>query len=82
MAKTLLQIEEKLPHWIKIQSQRDIVSEMSYVALAVTCIDGYVKLGVSMPDSLWTSQKRKREVIENMIEQLTVQLATLTLEEK
>jgi hypothetical protein len=82
MAKTLFQIEEKLPHWIKIQSQRDIVSEMSYVALAVTCIDGYVKLGVSMPDSLWASQKIKRQVLEDMIEQLTAQLAILTLEEK
>ncbi len=80
MATTLL--EEHLPHWLRVQSRRDIATEMSYVAFAISCIDGYVRLGISMPDSLWSSQKRKRQILEEMIEQLTVQLATLALEEK
>jgi hypothetical protein len=82
MAITHSLIEEHLPHGIRVQSRRDIDTEISHVALAITCIDGYVRLGLSMPDSLWTSQKRKRQVLEEMIEQLTVQLATITLEEK
>ena len=82
MAVTYSQLESQLPHWVKVHRHFDVAADVSHVAFDVTCIDGYVKLKVSMPDSLWTSQKRKRQVLEDMIEQLTVQLATLTLEEK
>ena len=76
------QLQSQLPHWAKVQYYRDIPSEMAKVHLGVICSDGRVSLNVAMSSSMWEQGKTKREVLEDMIEQLTVQLATLTLEEK
>ena len=82
MALSYQHPEGKLPHWAKVHRHFDIAADVSHVAFDVICVDGTVRIKTSMPDSLWGSGQTKREVIENMIEQLTVQLATLTLEEK
>lgn len=76
------QLEERLPHWAKVQYYRDFPSEMARVYFGVLCTDGHVALNIAMSSSMWEPVKTKREVLEDMIEQLTVQLATLTLEEK
>lgn len=82
MALSYTHPEGRLPHWAKIHRHLDVAADVSHVAFDVICVDGTVSVVTMMPDSLWGSGKTKREVIEDMIEQLTVQLATLTLEEK
>jgi hypothetical protein len=82
MAVTHSQLESQLPHWAKVQYYRDVPSEMAKVYFGVLCTDGRVAINVAMSSSMWEQGKTRREVLEDMIEQLTVQLATLTLEEK
>jgi hypothetical protein len=69
-----------MPSWAKVQWQHDPLQLYVSVLYTVTCEDGAIRLLVTMPDATSHALKRRR-VLQSMIEQLNVQLATLTLEE-
>ena len=73
---------DRLPNWARCEWHHNAYRYESEVWFGVKCIDGTVKLKVTMPEEFGQSTTTCRKVLQDMIEQLTVQLATLTLEEK
>ena len=73
---------QKLPSWARVDWQHDAYKYESQVWFGIRCIDGPVHVKVTMPEEFAQSSPSRRRILQDMIEQLTVQLATVTLEEK
>ena len=73
---------DRLPHWAKVQWEHDAYKYESKVWFGVQCIDGMIAVNVTMPEEFAQPSPSRRRILQDMIEQLTVQLATATLEEK
>lgn len=71
----------ELPNWARCEWHHDAYSYESQVWFGVSCADGNVTLKVVMPEEFGQRSTTRRKILQDMIEQLTVQLATLTLEE-
>ena len=72
---------QKLPHWAKVQWEHDAHKYESKVWFGVRCTDGMVAVNVTMPEEFGYPSPNRRRILQDMIEQLTVQLAKVTLEE-
>lgn len=73
---------KSLPPWAFVQWDTQPYEYETTVKFAVKCLDGLVRIDVSMPEEFGQPSYTRRAVLQNLIEQLTVQLATITLEEK
>lgn len=73
---------DRLPNWARCEWHHDAYKYESEVWFGIRCVDGTVKLKVTMPEEFGQQSITRRLVLQDMIEQLTVQLATITLEEK
>lgn len=74
--------KDRLPNWAFLQWDTKPYEYETTVKFAVKCLDGLVRIDVSMPEEFGQQSITRRVVLQNLIEQLTVQLATVTLEEK
>jgi hypothetical protein len=72
---------DRLPHWAQVKWDHDAHKYESKVWFGVTCIDGSVSVKVSMPEEFAQPSPSRRRILQDMIEQLTIQLAEVTLEE-
>ncbi|CAB5220171.1 hypothetical protein UFOVP232_71 [uncultured Caudovirales phage] len=72
----------RLPNWARVEWHRDEYSYESEVWFGIRCADGNVGLKIGMPEEFGQRSVTRRKVLQDMIEQLTIQLATITLEEK
>jgi len=72
---------ERLPHWAQVKWNHDANLYESKVWLVVRCIDGPIDVVVTMPEQFAQPSPNRRRILQDMIEQLTVQLAKVTLEE-
>ncbi len=72
---------QRLPHWAKVRWDHDAYKYESKVWFGVTCVDGMVAVNVSMPEEFAQPSPSRRRILQDMIEQLTIQLAEVTLEE-
>jgi hypothetical protein len=72
---------DRLPHWAKVQWEHDAYKYESKVWFGVQCIDGMIAVNVTMPEEFAQPSPNRRRILQDMIEQLTVQLAKATLEE-
>ena len=72
---------QRLPDWARVEWQHDPYKYESQVWFGVRCVDGYVKLVATMPEEFGQKSITRRKILQDLIEQLTVQLATVTLEE-
>lgn len=72
---------DRLPYWARCEWQHDPYKYESQVWFGVKCADGYVQLKVTMPEEFGQKTITRRKILQDMIEQLTVQLAKATLEE-
>jgi hypothetical protein len=73
---------QRLPSWARVGWHHDSFRYESQVWFGVRCADGNVHLKVTMPEEFGQKITTRRQVLQDMIEQLTVQLAHVTLEEK
>jgi len=73
---------DRLPNWAKVQWVHDAYKYESQVWFGVQCVDGPITVKVTMPEEFAQQSPSRRRILQDMIEQLTVQLATVTLEEK
>ena len=73
---------DRLPNWAKIEWHHDVHRYENEVWFGIRCYDGNVGLKIIMPEEFGQKSVTRRQILEDMIEQLTVQLATLTLEDK
>jgi hypothetical protein len=73
---------DRLPSWARCEWHHDAYSYESQVWFGVHCADGNVHVTVTMPEEFGQRSITRRVVLQDMIEQLTVQLAKATLEEK
>ena len=73
--------KDRLPQWARVEWHHDPYKYESQVWFGVKCADGYAKLVVTMPEEFGQKNTTRRKILQDMIEQLTVQLATVTLEE-
>ena len=73
---------DRLPNWAKVQWVHDAYKYESQVWFGVHCVDGPITVKVTMPEEFGVKSITRRKILQDMIEQLTVQLATVTLEEK
>ncbi len=72
---------DRLPHWAKVQWDYDAHKYESKVWFGVQCTDGMIAVNVTMPEEFAQPSPSRRRILLDMIEQLTVQLAKVTLEE-
>lgn len=72
---------QRLPHWARCEWKHDHYRYESQVWFGVKCRDGYVTLQVTMPEEFGQQSVTRRKVLQDVIEQLTAQLAVATLEE-
>jgi hypothetical protein len=72
---------DRLPHWARTQWEHDAYKYESKVWFGVQCVDGPVQVVVTMPEQFAQPSPSRRRILQDMIEQLTVQLAKVTLEE-
>lgn len=72
---------DRLPHWAKVNWERDMYRYESKVWFGVQCTDGPIQVVVTMPEEFAQPSRNRRRILQDMIEQLTVQLAKATLEE-
>ena len=72
---------QRLPHWAKVQWDHDAHKYESKVWFGVQCTDGMIAVNVTMPEEFAQPSPSRRRILQDMIEQLTVQLATVNLEE-
>lgn len=72
---------QKLPAWARVEWIHDAYKYESQVWFGVKCRDGYVTLQVTMPEEFGQQSVTRRKVLQDVIEQLTAQLAVATLEE-
>jgi hypothetical protein len=70
-----------LPSWARVEWRHDSYKYESQVWFGVRCADGSVHVNVTMPEEFGQKSITRRAVLQDMIEQLTVQLAKVTLEE-
>ena len=70
-----------LPSWARVEWRHDSYKYESQVWFGVRCADGSVHVNVTMPEEFGQKSITRRAVLQDMIEQLTVQLAHVTLEE-
>ena len=73
--------KDRLPHWAKVQWDHDPYKYESKVWFGVQCVDGMIAVNVTMPEEFAQPSPNRRRILQDMIEQLTVQLAKATLEE-
>ena len=73
---------QKLPVWARVDWFHDAYKYESQVWFGVKCADGTVAVKVTMPEEFGQQTITRRRILQDLIEQLTVQLATITLEEK
>jgi hypothetical protein len=72
---------DRLPHWARTHWEHDPYKYESKVWFGVQCIDGPIQVAVTMPEQFAQPSPNRRRILQDMIEQLTVQLAKATLEE-
>jgi hypothetical protein len=72
---------QKLPSWARCEWQHNAHNYESKVWFGVRCVDGPVYVEVTMPEEFAQPSPSRRRILQDMIEQLTVQLAKATLEE-
>jgi hypothetical protein len=72
---------QRLPSWARCEWHHDTYKYESQVWFGVRCADGSVHVKVTMPEEFGQKSITRRAVLQDMIEQLTVQLAHVTLEE-
>ncbi len=72
---------DRLPHWARVQWDHDAYRYESKVYFGVHCTDGPISVVVTMPEQFAQPAPNRRRILQDMIEQLTVQLAKATLEE-
>lgn len=72
---------DRLPNWAMVQWRHDSLQYESEVWFGVKCTDGLIELVVTMPEEFAQPSPNRRRILQDMIEQLTVQLAKATLEE-
>ena len=72
---------DRLPHWAQVKWDHDAYKYESKVWFGVQCIDGMIAVNVSMPEEFAQPSPSRRRILQDMIEQLTIQLAEVTLEE-
>lgn len=72
---------DRLPNWAKVQWVHDAYKYESQVWFGVHCVDGPITVKVTMPEEFAQPSPSRRRILQDLIEQLTVQLATVTLEE-
>lgn len=72
---------DRLPHWARVEWVQDAYMYESQVWFGIKCVDGPISVKVTMPEEFGQQSVTRRKVLQSMIEQLTVQLATVTLEE-
>lgn len=72
---------DRLPHWARCEWHHDAHKYESQVWFGVRCVDGWVRMNVTMPEEFGQKSITQRQVLQDLIEQLTVQLAKVTLEE-
>ena len=72
---------DRLPHWAKVKWEHDAYKYESKVWFGVQCVDGMIAVNVTMPEEFAQPSPSRRRILQDMIEQLTVQLAKATLEE-
>jgi hypothetical protein len=70
-----------LPSWARVEWRHDSYRYESQVWFGVRCADGSVHVNVTMPEEFGQKSITRRAVLQDMIEQLTIQLAEVTLEE-
>ena len=73
---------DRLPPWARVEWHADQYRYESEVWFGVRCADGNVHVKVTMPEEFGQRTVTRRKILQDMIEQLTVQLATVTLEDK
>lgn len=71
----------RLPHWAQVKWDHDAYKYESKVWFGIMCTDGPIQVMVTMPEQFAQPSPNRRRILQDMIEQLTVQLATVTLEE-
>jgi hypothetical protein len=72
---------DRLPNWAQVQWDHDAHNYESKVWFGVRCTDGPIQVVVTMPEEFAQPSPSRRRILQDMIEQLTVQLAKVTLEE-
>lgn len=72
---------DRLPHWARVRWDHDQYKYESKVWLGIHCVDGPIQVVVTMPEQFAQPSPNRRRILQDMIEQLTVQLAKATLEE-
>jgi hypothetical protein len=72
---------DRLPHWAQVHWDHDTHKYESKVWFGVRCTDGPIQVVVTMPEQFAQPSPSRRRILQDMIEQLTVQLAKVTLEE-
>ena len=72
---------DRLPHWAQVRWDHDAYNYESKVWLGIRCTDGPIQVVVTMPEQFAQPSPSRRRILQDMIEQLTIQLAEVTLEE-
>jgi hypothetical protein len=72
---------DRLPHWAAVKWEQDANRYESRVWFGIRCTDGPIHVMVTMPEQFLEPSPSRRRILQDMIEQLTVQLAKATLEE-
>jgi hypothetical protein len=72
---------KSLPPWAFVQWDANPNLYETSVKFAVKCSDGLVRIDTTMPEEFAMEKVTRRMVIEDMMKQLTIQLAIVTLEE-
>jgi hypothetical protein len=72
---------DRLPHWAQVRWEHDAYKYESKVWFGVNCTDGPIRVMVIMPEQFAQPSPSRRRILQDMIEQLTIQLAEVTLEE-
>jgi hypothetical protein len=72
---------DRLPHWAQVKWDHDAHKYESKVWFGIQCTDGPIQVMVTMPEQFAQPSPSRRRILQDMIEQLTVQLAKATLEE-
>jgi hypothetical protein len=72
---------DRLPNWAAVKWEHDSMQYESQVWFGIKCTDGPIQVVVTMPEEFGFPTPNRRRILQDMIEQLTVQLAKVTLEE-
>ena len=72
---------DRLPNWARAEWHQDAYMYESQVWFGVKCVDGPISMKITMPEEFAQPSPSRRRILQDLIEQLTVQLAAVTLEE-